>query len=83
MGHINPCSNLIVILEQPSNLRVSLLNLIVFISEMGVVLPAVEDCQDKQSTVLGTLEQLKESVLSFRWKSLFLRREYKAGSQVP
>lgn len=24
----------------------------------------------------------KKSVLSFRWKSLFLRREYKAGSQV-
>lgn len=40
-GHINPCSNLIVILEQSSSLRVSLLNLIVFISEMGVVLPAV------------------------------------------
>lgn len=40
-GHINPCSNLIFILEQSSNLRVSFLNLIIFISEMGVVRPAV------------------------------------------
>lgn len=63
MGHTNSYSNVIFILDQSSNLRVSLLNLTIFVSDMGVVLPSCLRWSGWTAhTVLGTLSSLSNSI---------------------